>query len=456
MGPLIVIAILPLFMVTFRHARAWGLWGVVYMGVLHGFLLRVHEFSSIPIAIFLWLIASIYFGAFYWLGGIIMHSVHRIFPTYTQLSIPVVFLVIDWLKLCNPFPNPLGNMGYALAPVIDWVHGYAIFGVWGMGFLVTLTSFFIRHLLTTSTKGVHSVGVISCVLLIIGPPIHPPIHQWLRISVIQTSINQHHKLNHSFWPNIQDTYLALIEQARGELVILPESILPTTLVNQPIYASLTDISTRQHILFGTFIQQNNQYTNGTLLLSPNSAIAYMYHKRHLMPFGEYLPLRFLLEPLIPDRFQWRDFDRGATLPPVQINGIPIDQRICLEGIYPQKPRGRLMSIVANNAWFDQTRAGNKLRQFAHVHAQTYGIPVALSANKGFSAMINYDGRILAAANHFDADILTADVPIPSKASLYHRCPSIGGIILFIIGVTTWWMYRRFDSHPNTRAHSFDS
>ena len=114
-----------------------------------------------------------------------------------------------------------------------------------------------------------------------------------------------------------------------------------------------------------------------------------------MPFGEYLPFRGILNRFIPKDLQFNDFNQGTNNTPVTLNGHTISQQICLEGIYlNQIKRSDLLIIVANNAWFNDSSAGKKLRQFAMAHARTKQIPIIIAANIGESTIINSDGSVI--------------------------------------------------------------
>ena len=89
------------------------------MGInIHGnpafFLTELYTTSSIPIAIGLWILATLYTSLFYLLAGGIIVTLNKQFPISTKFHIPIAFGIIELLKGIGPYANPLGNIGYTV------------------------------------------------------------------------------------------------------------------------------------------------------------------------------------------------------------------------------------------------------------------------------------------------------------------------------------------------------
>ena len=91
----------------------------------------------------------------------------------------------------------------------------------------------------------------------------------------------------------------------------------------------------------------------------------------------------------------------------------------------------MIAILANNAWFNDSSAGEKLRKFAMVYAAQFQKPVIISANYGQSAIIGHSGNILSYAHQTAPKILTSSIEINERVSLYKTIPWFGIVCLLV-------------------------
>ena len=153
-----------------------------------------------------------------------------------------------------------------------------------------------------------------------------------------------------------------------------------------------------------------------------------------MPFGETLPLRSILKAVIPENLLFNDFETGTHNIDINLAGHHIRPLICLEGIYGSFYRSNthsIIAILANNAWFNNSSAGNKLRKFAQVYAAEYQTTVLLAANFGESAIISPTGFPTRLANHPHSQRLTAPIPFTTKPSFFHHWPWLGTLLILV-------------------------
>ena len=144
------------------------------------------------------------------------------------------------------------------------------------------------------------------------------------------------------------------------------------------------------------------YFNSLMALDSDGVITAIYDKAHLVPFGEYLPMRPLLAWTGIGRFLFPldDFTAGPGARTLQIAGLPgISPMICYEAIFPHavtNPRERpgLLVNVSNDGWFGRRRARAQHLHQTQMRAIEEGIPVIRSANTGISAIIDGLGRNL--------------------------------------------------------------
>ena len=391
------ISIVPLLLLSKPIIRQYWIWGFTYMAILHLFFIELHTTSNILVAIGLWLIGSLFYSSYYALIGFVAKHTHQRFNQYFLVIIPFIWAGFEWLKNSGSYANPLGNIGYSLSFYAKYIPIYSVIGPSGLTIAILIINAAIASIILTKQKKIPITIIIAILIGITTIEKSPsPSTKQLSVSVIQTSIPQLTKINRNNWTEIKKTYLKHIQSAKNELIILPESIIPTFISNTPFYKTIeTHASThKQAILFGSFLKDSEGVFNGTILVNQNKEPQY-YKKERLMPFGEYLPFRGILNRFIPKDLQFNDFNQGTNNTTVRLNGHTISQQICLEGIYlNQIKQSDLLIIVANNAWFNDSSAGKKLRQFAMAHARTKQIPIIIAANIGESTIINSDGSVI--------------------------------------------------------------
>ena len=167
-----------------------------------------------------------------------------------------------------------------------------------------------------------------------------------------------------------------------------------------------------------------------------------YDKTHLVPFGEYVPLRSLLsriglQSIVPGTL---DYSSGPGLRTVNIPGLPaFSPLICYEVIFPGQAvrrdvRPDWILNLTNDAWFGKTPGPYQHFALARFRAAEEGLPVVRAAGTGISAFIDPYGRVISSIDLNRSGSLDSDLPKPlSESTLYAR---FGDWILLILLVVT--------------------
>ena len=173
-----------------------------------------------------------------------------------------------------------------------------------------------------------------------------------------------------------------------------------------------------------------------------------YDKIHLVPFGEYVPLKKFL-PFIHRLVQSAgDFTPGVSTLPLKSDGVSVGVLICFEGIFPELAReltangANLLVNLTNDAWYGMTSAPFQHLSMAVFRCVENRRPMLRAANTGISAIIGTDGKILGSTGLFKEAVLMRSLPIPpSKKTLYTRIGDIFAAGLLLI--TFLWIIRIF-------------
>jgi apolipoprotein N-acyltransferase len=228
------------------------------------------------------------------------------------------------------------------------------------------------------------------------------------------------------------------QRPRPQLVIWPENASDQDPYHDPIARAMIDEAASAvgvPMLVGAVIDGPgaSHVRNAAIVWSPTSGPGQMYVKRHLVPFGEYLPFRSVLSRLV-GRFSLisKDFAPGHRAGVLQVGPARLGDVICFEVADDAVVRqaitggGRLLVVQTNNASYehagDSGRGGETAQQLAisQLRAVESGRAVVVVATSGVSAMIAPDGRILARTGVFTPALLERRLPLRDPLTLADR------------------------------------
>jgi len=392
------------------------------------------------------------------------------------LSIPSAWVFLEYTRshLMTGFPWALlGYSQYKNLPVIQIAD---IFGVWGVSFLVMMANVLIFKVIGDRSwvlgKKNRLAFPVILIILTLGYGYYKlyltPNTQHLtpmRVSIIQGNIPQELKWSGESEDFIFDRYLELTSKAqkdKPDLIIWPEASLPVVLEEDiTYYDSLSRLVKEDKVplLFGAVTQRDGLYYNSALLIAKDGGLAGRYDKVHLVPFGEYIPLRDVF-PFLQTVVPIGDIEAGKDYvlfkfpnPKSQIQN-KLGVLICFEDLFPEISReyakrgADLLVNITNDAWYKYTSAPYQHLQASVFRAVENRLPLARCANTGVSCFISADGRIIAVVrNSLGEDIfirgfLTQDITgVKIDPTFYTRFGDLfPGICLLL---TVYGIIRKF-------------
>ena len=258
----------------------------------------------------------------------------------------------------------------------------------------------------------------------------------LATTIIQANIDQSVKWLPEEKENAIDRHIELTNQARrnvpAALVIWPETALPIFPTLDPLMPQVLQRTVDSHdyaLLSGApyITGTPHQYDiyNSALLLRHDSGQG-RYFKRHLVPFGEYIPLRSVLPLPGPIVNSIHDFSAGTSAAPLSLDTIKIGMLICVEAIYPELARkstragANLLVNITNDAWFGRSSAPRQHLAMTIFRAVENRRSLARAANTGYSAFILPSGRLRQKTGLFIAAHISEQLPIMTSQTIYSR------------------------------------
>ncbi|MFH1580540.1 MAG: apolipoprotein N-acyltransferase [Pseudomonadota bacterium] len=430
------IALVPLLLAlnkgTVKSALITGFFtGFIFnVGLIYWIALVVVNYGYLPLAIglvamlFLAAYLSIYLALF--AGGI---SYLRDKGINQIIAAPLLWTCLEYLKSHLLTGFPWENLAYSqyLNPHI--IQMADVTGLYGITFVIVFINAVICNFLNyfmhdydgkswkPTVREITGALLLLVVIFIYGDlrisevetklKTAPPID----IALIQGNIDQSVKWNPQNQQETLTTYKILsnlTSTSSSKLIVWPETAVP-------FYFQDLDARSRQvyqvaketsnWLLFGSpsYIkeQSNVSYLNSAFLISPKGIISGRYDKVHLVPYGEYVPLRSLFPFISKLAVGIGDFRAGEGYHPLAILNHQIGVLICYEAIFPKASRiyknmgAELLVNITNDAWFGFSSAPYQHLSMTVFRAVENRLYLLRAANTGISAIIDPAGKIVA-------------------------------------------------------------
>jgi apolipoprotein N-acyltransferase len=441
--------------------RGW-LFGLGWFGAgVSWVYIAIHDFgyTSAPLALSL----TTLFVAFLSLFPALLSSLVTLwFPQENKckylLAWPAAWVVIEWCRGWFLTGFPWLNLGYSqiesplhgLAPILG-VYGVSLAAVFSAG-LVLVAWYWPGRVRLVTFSGLAVLWGSAFLLSYI--PWTTPLGKPLQASLIQGNIPQAIKWQPERVKSTLEQYWQLTAKHwDSDLIVWPEGAL-TVFYHQVAnnYLTLLAAKAKAHkteLLIGlpVFHQETGKYYNSMLSLGSQQAF---YYKRHLVPFGEYVPFDEYLRGLIHFfDLPMSSFSAGPKEQPLlQVAGYPVATSICYEDAFGEEiivalPEARLLVNITNNAWYGDSLAPHQHLQISRMRALETGRDLMRATTNGISAIIDAKGALQATTPQFKTATLTGNVQPRGGATpyvLWGNGPVIGlCLCMFAIGKS----YQRF-------------
>ncbi len=425
--------------------RGWlyglGMFGIGVSWVqvsIHQFGLPVLAFSASVTAAFVAFLA-LYPALIGWL-------VNRLFPTSgpsrVLLALPALWVLGEWLRGWSFTGFPWLHLGYSqidgplagLAPVL---------GVYGVSLAGAMCASLICAIVSGHGGRRYLIGLV---LLVAGTwalrqvAWTMPASGFIPVALLQGNVAQAIKWEPSERERSIARYMGLMAPHWGRaLVVWPETAIPEFYSPAAPYAErlrLLSAESGTDLLIGVPYRdvRGGDYYNAVVSVGHGAGV---YRKRHLVPFGEYMPFRWLLGRVLDFLdIPMSSFTAGRSGQPLlRAAGQAIGVSICYEDVFGEElietlPEAGLLVNVSNDAWFGDSLAPHQHLEMARMRALEAGRFLLRATNTGISAVIDPKGTIHARSRQFAADALSAEVRAYQGATPYVTMGN-GAVILMV-------------------------
>ncbi len=428
---------------AFRHGALFGL-GYFGAGISWVFV-SVHDYGHVPVpaAVLVTMLLVLFMLLYPALAG---YVIKRLLPAPSQalllLGFPAVWVVFEWLRgwVFSGFPW----LTIGTSQIDSWLGAYApLLGGYGCGWAVGITAAALVALVRERQR----LPALALLAVVWGGGYLLDRVEWVQprgaaldVLLVQGNIAQEDKWAPENLLNTFTRYAEMsFEHPGSDLVVWPETAIPAfydrveesfiPYLESQLGESGTTLLTGIPVLD----RQTWQYFNAVIALGNGRTF---YYKRHLVPFGEYLPLRWL----IGDRLDAlavpnADFSSGPDVQaPLQAAGYPVAASICFEVVFNEEirhalPAAALLVNVSNDAWFSGSLAPHQHLEMARLRARETGRPMLRATNTGISAIIDARGQVLARSPQDEAAVVRGRVVPMQGATPFVRYGNVPVVVL---------------------------
>jgi apolipoprotein N-acyltransferase len=273
------------------------------------------------------------------------------------------------------------------------------------------------------------------------------------MGVVQGNIDQSEKWSPENQQRTITTYIdasqRIFGEKRPEILVWPETALPFYLQTYTDLGVLSDLVAQYDtaLLTGApwfeLIDKKTRdirYYNSAQLLEPGGSFRGSYYKSHLVPFGEYVPMKKMLPFLAPLVVSVGDFSAGHVGQPLEWRGARLGVLICFESIFPDIARewvkngANVLVNLTNDAWYGKSSAPYHSLVMSVFRAVETRRSVVRSANTGVSGFIDPLGRVSAPSQIFTSWARSEDVSLLNGQTVFVRWGHIFPIGCLLVGM----------------------
>ena len=453
------IALVPLLIALWdKNARVSFLVGVItglvyFLGTIYWVFHSMYFYGYIaaPLSALILLLLCLYLALYTGLFSVLFNFISGRSRLPALVIVPFLWVTLDMMRTYVPILGfPWSSLGYSQYKFLPLIQIADITGIYGISFLVAAVNSSIYDVIFYWPKKMAqepllprwplTLSIIILLVTITGILLYGyeklsegGSRSSIKVSVVQGNIPQDKKWDAKFQSEVIDTYKRLtlsVSRSSPDLIVWPETAVPFIFgYDQPLTQDIISFQKQlgSYLLFGSMLAKDaDRLSNSAVLLSPDGTIVSTYDKIHLVPYGEYVPLRSLFPFIEKITVGIGDFLPGEEPVVMKTPFAKIGTLICYEIIFPGLVRkfvdrdANVLVTITNDAWFGRTSAPYQHFYMAVFRAVENRVPVVRAANTGISGFIDSKGRIIRKSDIFVEATLTENIAIGSKKSFYTK------------------------------------
>ncbi|MEI8119648.1 MAG: apolipoprotein N-acyltransferase [Actinomycetes bacterium] len=331
---------------------------------------------------------------------------------------PLIFIVLEEIR--NRFP--FQGFGWARIAYSQADAPYAKIAAHGGAVALSAITVLIALFLFALTQKQLRI-LILLPLLLIFQPMHVNTNQSINALLIQGNVPElgldfNSRATEVFYNHVKETKKALQDNRKVDFILWPENSVDVDPFRNPeVFDTLNSYT--QPLIVGAIVGKGEEVLNTSILWTKDAQNVYV--KQHLTPFGEYIPLRSLAGKISPLVNDVRDFSPGNASVVFKVGAARIAPVICYELLDDQilqqaAKSSNLLTVQTNSATFGDSAESAQQLQITRIRAIEHSRNVLSVSTTGYSAIIDYNGKVLQKSNMGTAQHLYATVGLITSTS----------------------------------------
>jgi len=431
---------------------------VFYVGIIYWIVVVTTTYGKLtyPLGILVMLLLVSYLSLYIGLTLAIARFIEEKIAFSVPTTLPFIWITMEYLRSFLLTGFPWESLGYSQYRSLLLIQCADITGVYGISFLIVYLNATLYALLRgIPDKKIPYKEIILAILMVIVVALYG---RWrlieikkvteasvtMNVGLIQGNIDQGIKWNKAFREKAITTHQQLSMKALHEntrLIIWPESSTPFYFQSEQdyqhrIFEIIYDSDT--YLLLGSpaYTLRDGKWGNfnSAFLLSPSKKIIGRYDKIHLVPYGEYVPLKRFF-PFIHKMVEGiGNFYPGQKTSLLTMPEASFGVLICYEIIFPDLTRrfikkgAKFLVNITNDAWFGKTSAPYQHLSMATFRAIENRRFIARAANTGISALIDATGKIKSSSTLFTEALITGKIRLLNIPTFYSNYGDVFALI----------------------------
>ncbi len=474
-------ALIPLFYVLPRAKRTrhaffacylfgyahWG-WTITWVGT------TVTHWAHSSVGWIAWgLLTAIKAGWWGLFGGFVWWIARRTEGARRLLTIASAWTVLEWLRGIGSLAMPWSLSGYTQYRFLPLIQASDLIGVFGIGFALalvnaTLAAFWFRPHFRQTERWRLLLPAVACIMVLLvyglARMAQPEGGKSVRLALMQP--DQRSTRNDPVSPQELQAMVtgeleklrsmnAQIVAAKPQMVVWPESGSPGDAFNEPTirlaFVFMARASGAYQLVGSDFMDEQERPHNSAALFAPDGALLDRYDKRHLVPFGEFIPGRSWLPFADTFHFREKDVVQGTEDRVLTAGNIRVNTLICYESVFSGLARSgaargaNLLVSITNDSWAGESPQLQQHIAMAVFRAVETRRNLAASATTGITAIIDSQGHLKGIAP-YRQDVFVTDAHLLDGQTLYTRWGDI--FVGFAATFVAFALWRgRYLTHP---------
>ena len=346
---------------------------------------------------------------------------------------PLIFVILEEIR--NRFP--FGGFGWARLAYSQADSPYALIAARGGAIALSAMTLLIAGFAYFAfTKRVKILFLIPLLTLLIPNNINE-LNQtsvlMVQGNVPELGLDFNARAKQVFNNHVQETRIALKDKRKVDFIVWPEnSVDVDPFTNKDVFAELNSFD--QPLVIGAIVGQGDKLLNTSIFWNENTQDIYV--KQHLTPFGEYIPLRSLAKKISPLVNQVNDFSPGDQQKIFTVGDAKIAPVICFELLDDEilvqaAKKSNILVVQTNSATFGTSAESAQQLSITRIRAIEHSRNVASVSTTGYSAIIDYKGKVLQKTSMGTAEHVFADVGLIEQSSPRDRYGDWAGVFTLI-------------------------